>query len=145
MWAGAQACWVTGRVPACEAAPYPEPAAAILREPGPLAPAAEPAQLPGFAPITNPNLAFGLAGVNEWSVQQPFLDVMKTARAWVGHMPGLWGGWDHEDLAAMGVLDDNGRTQSLASELSAGAVPSRNHFPLRSCGVDVGQCERLGG
>lgn len=61
-----------------------------------------------LTPITNPNLALGLNGITDWSVQQPFLNVMKTARAWTGHLPGQYGGWDHDRLAAAGVLGPNG-------------------------------------
>ncbi|MBL4929636.1 hypothetical protein [Fuscibacter oryzae] len=77
--------------------------------------AAPPAKLTG---ITNPNLALGLAGVNDWTVQQPFLDIMKTARPWVGHLPGQWGGWSHDDLAAKGYLDANGWPKALPSEVT---------------------------
>lgn len=78
-------------------------------------PAAAAVQLSG---VTNPNLALGLAGVNDWTVQQPFLDVMKTARPWVGHLPGQWGGWSHDDLAAKGYLDANGWPKALPPELT---------------------------
>lgn len=47
--------------------------------------------LPDFAPITNPNLALNLAPVNDWSVAQPFLDVMKTARPWIRASAGAMG------------------------------------------------------
>ena len=33
---------------------------------------------------------------------------MKTARPWVGHLPGQWGGWTEADLARAGALDANG-------------------------------------
>ncbi|SHH94665.1 DUF4214 domain-containing protein [Marivita hallyeonensis] len=56
-------------------------------------------------------LAFGLRGVKDWSVQQPFLDVFKTARPWSG------GGYSPEDLENMGVLDANG----WLTEMPAGA------------------------
>jgi hypothetical protein len=79
------------------------------------APAAAPAKLTG---IINPNLALGLAGVNDWTVQQPLLDIMKTARPWVGHLPGQWGGWSHDDLAAKGYLDANGWPKALPPELT---------------------------
>lgn len=65
------------------------------------------------APITNPNLALGLAGVNDWSVQQPFLDVMKTARPWIAHLPGQWGGWDYDRIRAGGYLDADGWPMTL--------------------------------
>ncbi len=76
---------------------------------------ATPAPLTG---VTNPNLALGLAGVNDWSVQQPFLDIMKTARPWVGHLPDQWGGWTHDDLAVRGYLDANGWPKAMPPELT---------------------------
>ena len=134
-WAAVSAGVPSGMATTAEAVPDPEPAAAVLPDPAPVAPAAEPAPMPVFAPITNPNLAFGLAGVNDWSVQQPFLDVMKTARPWVGHLPGQWGGWDHEDLAAKGVLNENGWPKSLPSELSAIATLILTDLPEDTAGV----------
>lgn len=138
-WAAVSAGVPTGTASAPEAvpeaAPDPEPAAALLPDPAPVAPAAAPAPMPAFAPVTNPNLAFGLAGVNDWSVQQPFLDVMKTARPWVGHLPGQWGGWDHDDLAAKGVLDENGWPRSLPDELSAIATLILTDLPEDAAGV----------
>ena len=53
-------------------------------------------------------LAYGLNGVTDWSVQQPFLDVFKTARPWHGHTESQWGAYMAEDLERMGVLDANG-------------------------------------
>lgn len=41
----------------------------------------------GLTPISNPKLGFGLSGVNDWSVQVPFLDLMKSARRWVAYKP----------------------------------------------------------
>ena len=61
--------------------------------------------LPG---VTNPSLFVGLAVVADWSTEQPFLDLMKSARSWVGHVKGEWGGWEHEDLVKAGALDENG-------------------------------------
>lgn len=90
----------------------PQPAEAEKAALAPVAEVSPPAVLPpaesGFTPITNPSLGFGLAGVHDWSTQQPFLDVMKTSRSWIGHLPGQWGGWTHDDLAAGGWLDENG-------------------------------------
>ena len=101
--------------------PLPPLAAAALVGPTPDQPAAAaqkasatpdpalPAPLsPGLTPITNPNLGFGLAGVNDWSVQLPFLDLMKSARPWVAHKPGQYGGWEEADLRALNLLDDQG-------------------------------------
>ncbi|MFN3825284.1 MAG: hypothetical protein ACK4RN_14990 [Pseudorhodobacter sp.] len=58
--------------------------------------------------ITNPRLALNLAPVVDWSVQQPFLDVVKTARPWIGHLEGRWGGVEFADLRAGGYLDVKG-------------------------------------
>ena len=113
----------------------PEPASAPLPDPAPAETVTAVPPMPAFAPVTNPNLAFGLAGVNDWSVQQPFLDVMKTARPWVGHLPGQWGGWDHDDLAAKGVLDENGWPRSLPAELSAIATLILTDLPEDAAGV----------
>ncbi|MFN3722919.1 MAG: hypothetical protein ACK4VZ_07750 [Paracoccaceae bacterium] len=68
--------------------------------------------------ITNPNLALGLHGISDWSVQQPFLDVMKTAREWTGHLPGQYGGWDHDRLAAAGVLGPTGWPTAIPPEIT---------------------------
>ena len=53
-------------------------------------------------------IAFGLNGISDWSTQHPFLDVMKSARPWIGHLPNQWGGADFEDLHAEGVFDEQG-------------------------------------
>ena len=63
-------------------------------------------------------LAFGLAGIADWSTQQPFIDIMKSARPWVGHLPGQWGGWDHADLAAEGALDPAGWPRRIPEPLT---------------------------
>lgn len=69
--------------------------------------AATPAADPSRG-ITNPYLSLGLASVVDWSVQQPFLDVMKTARPWIGSLNGQWGGMEYDALKAGGYLDANG-------------------------------------
>ncbi len=61
-----------------------------------------------FEPVRNPALGMGLLGGRDWSPEQPFLDVMKSAREWIGHQPGQWGGQDHAGLQAAGVLDAEG-------------------------------------
>jgi hypothetical protein len=69
-----------------------------------------PAPIPtNVAPANGTNdIAIGLASVVDWSTQQPFLDVFKTARRWIGHMPGKWGGMSEAELRAAGHLDVNG-------------------------------------
>ena len=59
-------------------------------------------------PLTDPVLAMGLNGVADYSAQHAFLDVMKTARPWIGHLNGQWGGFEIERLVAEGYLDENG-------------------------------------
>jgi hypothetical protein len=73
---------------------------------------------PVLTAVTNPNLQMGLAGVNDWSVQQPFLNVMKTARVWTGHLPGQWGGVEYDALVARGVLDARGWPTSVPADVT---------------------------
>ncbi len=55
--------------------------------------------------ITVPGVALNLSGVHDWSTQVPFLNLMKTARPWIAHRPGQWGGWEISDLRAGGHVD----------------------------------------
>ncbi len=90
---------------------------------------------PPFAPITNRHLSLGLAGINDWSVQQPFLNVMKTARPWVGHLPDQWGGWGHDELARAGVLDPDGWPRSLPPNLTGISTLILTDLPADALGV----------
>ena len=40
----------------------------------------------------NPTLSFGLTGVSDWGTSSPFIDIIKSARPWIGHEDGKWGG-----------------------------------------------------
>lgn len=53
-------------------------------------------------------IAVGLAPVTDWAAQQPFLDVMKTARPWIGHLPKRFGGVEYEALLRDGYIDAQG-------------------------------------
>jgi len=64
------------------------------------------------------NLAFGLEGLKDYSTQQPFIDQMRTARPWIGHLPGQWGGRDADWLRESGFLDENGWIVSIPTSLS---------------------------
>ncbi len=64
-------------------------------------------------------MAIGLAGINDWSVQQPFLDVMKTARPWIGHRPGRWGGVEYAELLRTGLLDAYGWPMRIPRHLGS--------------------------
>ncbi len=67
----------------------------------------------GVRPQGVPALGMGLNGIADWSTQHPFVDLMKTARDWVGHLPGQWGGVDSDALRAGGHLDAQGWPVSI--------------------------------
>ena len=97
------------------AAPTGPPAATPL----PGTAATDPVQaLQGAAPGTNAT-AIGLAGIADWSVQQPFIDVMKTSRPWIGHRPGQFGGMELPELRAGGYLDADGWPLRMPPELGS--------------------------
>lgn len=116
--------------PAAQPAPpeLPEPATAA-------ATAASPPANADLTPITNPNLGLGLNGLADWTVQQPFLDVMKTAREWVGHLPGQWGGFDHARLKAEGMLDARGWPTRLPDGVTGLSTLVLTDLPEGSGGV----------
>ena len=119
----------------------PEPAATPLAPaPGPAAtpeptPAPETLDPASFTPVTNPNLAIGLNGLADWTVQQPFLNVMKTAREWTGHLPDQFGGWNHARLAAAGALDANGWPLFIPPELTGISALMLTDLPPEAAGV----------
>ena len=118
--------------------PAPEAVAAVVAEAPAAAamPAATAATMPeGLTTVTNPALAMNLSAVSDWSVEQPFLDVMKTARPWIGHLPGQWGGWGHDDLAKGGWLDAEGWPKAVPPELSAIATTLLTDLPPDAGGV----------
>lgn len=55
-----------------------------------------------------PSLGMGLAALSDRSTQSPFLNLMKSARPWIGHVPGQRGGKTFEDLKAAGIFDSDG-------------------------------------
>lgn len=90
-----------------EALPVAKPvqAANETQELGPPRHLMKPAPAQG---LKTPALAMGLNGLADWSTQNPFIDVMKSARPWIGHMPGRWGGMEAEMIEASGLLDPAG-------------------------------------
>jgi hypothetical protein len=64
-------------------------------------------------------MGMNLSGVVDWSVQQPFLNVFKTARTWIGHKPRQWGGATAADLESAGYLDENGWPLEIPPELGS--------------------------
>lgn len=75
-------------------------------------------QLAGLG-LADPALAMGLSGISDWSTQQPFINVMKTARPWVGHLPGQWGGVSFEELDARGLLDEEGWVWGVPEDIES--------------------------
>lgn len=55
-----------------------------------------------------PWLGINMTELRDYQPQRPFIDVMKTARAWYAHLPGQWGGWEEADLIAAGALGPHG-------------------------------------
>lgn len=105
--------------------------------------------------LGNPSVGIGLSGLDYYASQLPFLDIMKTASTWIGHLPGQWGGWDHQRLADEGYLDTQGWLKAippalesvstvLLADLPVGAVSTRGVYRLTYEGE--GQIEvRAGG
>ena len=135
-WAAVQA-QAARPVGVVEPVPVPvQPVAAeVAPEPAPPGTGYVPPPFPAFTPITNTSLSFGLSGVVDWSVEQPFLDVMKTARPWIGHLPGQWGGWDHDRLAAGGYLDADGWVKALPPGVTGISTLVLTDLPEDAAGV----------
>ncbi len=90
---------------------------------------------PALTAITNRNLSLGLAGIADWSAQQPFLNVMKTARPWIGHKPGQWGGWEFADLQVAGHVDAHGWPQSIPAGAAGLSTLVLTDLPTSAGGV----------
>ncbi|MBC7156427.1 MAG: hypothetical protein H5U20_02805, partial [Rhodobacteraceae bacterium] len=110
--------------------------------PPPPPPAAAPPLPEG---VTNPALSVGLAAISDWSTEAPFLDQMKSARPWFGHLPGQWGGIEPAELAARGLLDAHGWPLAIPGEAAAlatliltdlpeGAATRAGRYRLRHAG-----------
>ncbi len=106
----------------------PEPTSAATPE-------AQDPPFPAFKQITNTRLALGLAGVNDWSVQQPFLNLMKTGRPWIGHLPDQFGGWTETDLAKAGALGSHGWPIKIPPELAKISTLILTDLPEDAAGV----------
>jgi len=92
---------VTKPAPETTTAPVEE----VTRQPAPQAPQGA--------------IAVGLAPVTDWAAQQPFLDVMKTARPWLGHLRGQFGGIEYAVLVEGGHIDAQGWVRSLPRDASS--------------------------
>ena len=105
-------------------------------------------EVPEGAVAGSGEVAIGLASVTDWSTELPFIDLMKTARPWIGHKPGQWGGMDYEALLAEDVLDDAGwplrmpRTLSsigtlILTDMPEAATSLKGRYVLRFDGAGV--------
>jgi len=63
--------------------------------------------------LAAPSLAMGLSGIAERTTQHPFINVMKTARPWIGHSAQERGAFSTAALRAGGYLDDRGWPTAL--------------------------------
>ncbi len=90
--------------------------AVVAMQPANAQTATQRPEMPGFLEgqgLDNPPLGMGLNGISDWSTQHPFIDIMKTARPWIGHLPGQWGGVEAAELEVAGVLDAAGWPKSI--------------------------------
>ncbi|MFN7002637.1 MAG: hypothetical protein ACK4NW_04285 [Roseinatronobacter sp.] len=67
---------------------------------------------------TAPWLGMNMTELRDYQPQRPFIDVMKSARAWYGHLPGQWGGWEEADLIAAGAIGEHGWPVKVPSEIT---------------------------
>jgi hypothetical protein len=86
--------------------------------------------------VANPSVGFGVNGISDWTVEQPFIDVMKTARPWVGHLPGQFGGFESKQLAAGGYLDENGWVKSVPKQVNAVSTLILTDLPEEATSVN---------
>lgn len=69
--------------------------------------------------LDNPTLAYNLAPLNDWSSAQPFLNLMRTARPWMGHGAGKWAKLSNDDLRRRGILDAQGWPQFIPDDVDS--------------------------
>ena len=133
--------------PVEEAEPVAPAEQATTPEPAETAPQVAATSTPRAAP--EGAIAVGLAPVTDWAAQQPFLDIMKTARPWLGHLKGQFGGIEYAELVTGGHIDANGWVSSLPrraasvgtlilTDLPQAAAPSlEGRYVLRYDGAGV--------
>jgi hypothetical protein len=117
-WEAVETYRNTGAIPVAAAPPAPPRDVAT-----PAAPRAPPAirveDLPDKSASATGEIGLSLAELKDWSTQQPFLDLMKTARPWIGHEPGRFGGMDYATLRNEGYLDADGWPLRMPRTLSS--------------------------
>ncbi|MBO9407019.1 calcium-binding protein [Shimia sp. R9_1] len=93
-----------------------------------------PSELAGLG-LADPALSMGLSEVSDWATQHPFLNRMKTARPWVGHVDGRWGALSFEDLQDRGLVDEDGWVWGLPEEIEAIETVLFTDQPKESSGL----------
>ena len=69
--------------------------------------------IPAAAGLADPTLAFNLSSPSDYAASAQFLNIMETARPWIGHMPNRWGGMSDLQLCEGGYLDARGWPTSI--------------------------------
>lgn len=121
-----------------ETAPPPMQTAEVTGAEPIAPPVAQPAPQPEaitLGGVSRKGIGFGLNGLADWTSQQPFLDVIKTARPWTGHLPGQWGGYPTENFAKEGWLDENGWLKDMPPGLESAALLMLTDLPEDAGGV----------
>lgn len=85
--------------------------------------------------LADPSIGFGLNGISDWSAQQPFLDVMKTARRWIGHTPTQWGAVGFDDLQAGGFIGPDGWPLAIPEGVTALEALILTDMPPEAAGL----------
>ncbi|WP_425071646.1 calcium-binding protein [Sagittula sp. S175] len=120
----AEAIWAAAPVATAAAtveARGSEVVAEVTEEAAPDLPEREALVLPasGMRPAGLPSLGFGLNGISDWSTQHPFVNMMKSARGWVGHSATEWGAMSTEELRAGGYLNEYDYPVAIPPEVVA--------------------------
>lgn len=79
-----------------------------------------------------PPMGLNLAPVTDWSTQHPFIDVMKTARPWIVHRAGQWGGAGEAELIDGDFLDQFGWPKRLPRELGTVGTVILTDIPVEA-------------
>tara|TARA_R110002049_G_scaffold23781_7_gene84823 strand:+ start:34869 stop:37412 length:2544 start_codon:yes stop_codon:yes gene_type:complete len=124
-------------VPPPKPAPTPVPAQA-QQQAAPIVATGTPVDTtpPKDAVPGSRDVAVGLAPIADWSVQQPFIDLMKTSRPWLGHLPGQFGGMDYDVLLAGGYLDAAGWPVKMPPELGSIGTLILTDMPEAAVGLE---------
>lgn len=73
----------------------------------------DPAQAETAFGDKTPVVSYNLAAPMDWEPAMPFIDLMKTARPWIGNNPGQWGAMQNAELHEGGYIDADGWLTSM--------------------------------